>query len=158
MCLVTTLQRLEWWVDDMNFPKLKKNRVCFSSLLMFYTYLLGLVWDCLSGWLGRRREDEWGGIRGPKLHLEPGSGIDGPCYGAPRYAALWTRNNTVLLTPILTTGNYCSRLWPCQYFLGVCEPMDDERCKGKNDWVVCNKQTELECDVLGDSGRFNIIR
>ncbi|XP_078324642.1 DBH-like monooxygenase protein 2 homolog [Crassostrea virginica] len=34
---------------------------------------------------------------------------------------------------------------------GVCEPMDDERCKGKNDWVVCNKQTELECDVLGDS-------
>ena len=36
--------------------------------------------------------------------------------------------------------------------------MDDERCKGKNDWVVCNKQKELECDVLGDSGRFNIIR
>eukprot|EP00105_Crassostrea_gigas_P028554 XP_011450241.1 PREDICTED: dopamine beta-hydroxylase-like [Crassostrea gigas] len=33
---------------------------------------------------------------------------------------------------------------------GVCEPMDDERCKGKNDWVVCSKQKEMECDVLSD--------
>lgn len=43
------------------------------------------------------------------------------------------------------------------FYTGVCEPMDDERCKGKNDWVVCSKQKEMECDVLSDPGKPNYV-
>ncbi|XP_062583183.1 uncharacterized protein LOC134244942, partial [Saccostrea cucullata] len=32
---------------------------------------------------------------------------------------------------------------------GVCEPLGDEKCKGKNDWLNC-KRSDFECDTLND--------
>lgn len=38
--------------------------------------------------------------------------------------------------------------------LGICEPVDSERCKKKNDWLKCDKE-QFFCKNVNDSGMYH---
>lgn len=94
------------------------------------------------------------------MHLEPGSETVEPRHWSSRYDVTSLRWIIALFTHALCHDRksvHVTQTTVKCFYTGVCEPMDDERCKGKNDWVVCSKQKDMECDVLSDPGKPNNV-